>query len=62
MTQRKRMKKILKFMTKCFMDIKLFTSLKIMIVKNVMLYIATEQFLTLTLSCNFHNILAYLTM
>ena len=49
-------------MNKCFMDIKLFTSLKIMIVKNDMLYIATEQFLTLILSCNFHNILVYLTM
>ena len=56
------MKKILKFMTKCFMDIKLFTRLKIMIVKNVMLYIATEQFLTLVLFCDFHNILVYLTM
>ena len=36
MTQRKRTKMILKFMAKCFMDIKLFTSLKIMKVKSAL--------------------------
>ena len=36
MTQRKRTEMNLKFMTKCFMDIKLFTSLKIMIVKSAL--------------------------